>query len=557
MSSNSTRNKTIEKRNVFIESKNCTFLNKEEFLNSINDDNLKHNIQCNICSYNFTSSYQVIFKYSKHDKQLCKKCYPPIRPPQSEETIQKIKATKAANPDKTPWNKGIKTGSNGKKGIKTGPNGRKGVKFSEEHCNNISKAGKERVANESEEVKEQRIEKIKQTWSDKVNDGWASPLKGTTLSDEHCLKVVEARKDFNKQQKIDTFNKKENAAKYQNIIFLNSNVDSKKATMQCKNCLTIVNYNITIFNNPNKYHDKVCPTCNPRLSGASKKEKELYEYINSLIPSIMSDRSVLFGKEIDILIPSKNIGFEFTGLYWHSELNKDDHIHHLSNKTGYAHNKGIKLITIFEDEWDNKKDICKSRIAAILGFTQIKIAARKCTIGIVPSKDKISFLKENHIQGAGTSSIGLGLYYEGELVSIATFKKTNVSKGGNGTKWELSRMCNKLNTIVMGGASKLIKYFMKEINTGLNLISYADRRWSTGDVYKKMGFNFVHMSKPNYWYMQNYKFRIHRFAFQKSKVLKMVDYEGDPKDVTEWELMQNLKYDRIWDCGTTLWELPY
>lgn len=37
--------------------------------------------------------------------------------------------------------------------------------------------------------------------------------------------------------------------------------------------------------------------------------------------------------------------------------------------------------------------------------------------------------------------------------------------------------------------------------------------------------------------------------FQKHKLVKL----GCDSLLTEWEIMQNLGYDRIWDCGQTTW----
>ena len=59
---------------------------------------------------------------------------------------------------------------------------------------------------------------------------------------------------------------------------------------------------------------------------------------------------------------------------------------------------------------------------------------------------------------------------------------------GNGkTKYELIRFCNKINTNVIGGASKLFKYFIKNYNPN-EIISYADKRWSNGMLYNILNF---------------------------------------------------------------------
>lgn len=39
--------------------------------------------------------------------------------------------------------------------------------------------------------------------------------------------------------------------------------------------------------------------------------------------------------------------------------------------------------------------------------------------------------------------------------------------------------------------------------------------------------------------------REHRYNFTKSRLVEA----GASDESTEWEIMQNLGYDRIWDCG--------
>ena len=66
------------------------------------------------------------------------------------------------------------------------------------------------------------------------------------------------------------------------------------------------------------------------------------------------NRIILEGKEVDILISSLGIAFEFNGLRWHSEEFGKDKNYHL-NKLNECNKQGIKLIQIFEDEYVNNK----------------------------------------------------------------------------------------------------------------------------------------------------------------------------------------------------------
>ena len=316
-------------------------------------------------------------------------------------------------------------------------------------------------------------------------------------------------------------------------------VDNGDLTIFCSKCEN--NYEISrhLFRCRGYTKKITCINCNPISSQESNQENEVKTYIQSLnIPFETNNRVVLDNQELDIYIPDKGIAIEYNGLYWHSEQFKDKN-YHLS-KTNLCEEKGIQLIHIFEDEWVHKNSIVKSRLKNILGITKTKIYGRKCIIKEVLTKDKTKFLNENHIQGSVGSNINLGLYYNDELVSLMTFGKRKII---NSNEFELIRFCNKLDTTVIGGFSKLLKHFIKGYNPK-EIISYADRRWSLGNVYEKNGFTFKYNTKPNFYYILN-KVRHNRLKFQKHKLVK----EGYDKSKSEREIMNDRGINRIYDCG--------
>uniref|UniRef100_A0A6M3L0P6 Putative Hef-like homing endonuclease n=1 Tax=viral metagenome TaxID=1070528 RepID=A0A6M3L0P6_9ZZZZ len=288
--------------------------------------------------------------------------------------------------------------------------------------------------------------------------------------------------------------------------------------------------------------------CNICSKHASKGEQEISDFIKSLFPnSEQRVRNIIPPQELDILIPTKNLAIEYCGLYWHSENRGKDKNYHL-NKLEQCQERGIKLITIFEDEWIHKQKIVESRLKQILNcFNNEKIYARNCAIGEIDTKTKDIFLEGNHLQGKDSSSIRLGAFFDGELVSVMTFSKGNIAKGSSSKEgvYELSRFCSISDYRVVGIASKLLTYFIKGFKPK-EVFSYADRRWSDGNLYKKLDFKLEHYTQPNYWYIQKDK-RIHRFNFRKSELSKKLD--NFDSTLTEWENMQNNGYDRIWDCG--------
>lgn len=299
-----------------------------------------------------------------------------------------------------------------------------------------------------------------------------------------------------------------------------------------------------------------CLVCNPYIAGFSLMEKAILEYVRSICPSteniIEKDRSVLGNRELDIYLPDRKLAIEFDGAYWHSEKSggKDPNYH--LNKTIGCEEKGIQLLHIFEDEWIEKQEIVKSMLKHRLCFSDSKIHARKCKIGNITWGRAREFLLANHIQGPGTAAINLGLFYEDKLVAVATFGKLRISLGSKSRegKYELIRYATSSN--VVGGCGKLVSYFVRFFQP-LSLISYADRRWSLGNMYKKIGFERVSATKPNYWYFLDGEYhRFHRFSFRKDQLDKKL-VEFDPF-LTEWENMKNNGFDRLWDCGSLKFE---
>jgi hypothetical protein len=397
---------------------------------------------------------------------------------------------------------------------------------------------------DSEEIRE----KIKQTNLNRY--GVENPMKNDL--------VVNRLKDTNMERYgVTNYNKskisKENAIernvnflieKYGDNLTLLSHeyikIDKGSLIFNCSKC----NIDFTItrhqFRTRGYRGDIICTNCNPLGSMVSGGEIELAQFLNELNLDITeNDRVIIKPSEIDIYLKNNNIGIEFNGLYWHSDLFKDKNYH--LNKTELCEEKGIQLIHIFEDEWMYKQDIVKSRLKNILGITSSKIYARKCEVREVPTKEKTKFLNDNHIQGTVGSKVNLGLYYDNVLVSIMTFGKRPIL---NKSEYEMLRFCNKLNTNVVGGASRLLKYFIKNFQPN-EIISYADRRWSMGNMYEKLGFEFIENTEPN-WFIINGKNREHRVKYQKHKLIEM----GFDKNKTADQILFENDMFKIYDCGT-------
>lgn len=260
------------------------------------------------------------------------------------------------------------------------------------------------------------------------------------------------------------------------------------------------------------------------------------------ITAYSGNRKILGGKEIDIWIPDHNLGIEYHGLYWHSGASKRH-----KEKYQNAADTGISLLQFWSSEVEDQHDIVMSIIASKIGKTE-RLYARKCAIKEISSMDHRRFCKENHLQGPAGASVRLGLFYEGELVSVMSFGK---SRYGKKYEWEMIRFCNKKFLTIVGGASKLWKYFLKSVNPE-SVVTYADARISSGELYDRLGFAYSHHSSPNYFYTKDFKNLESRIKYQKHKLKDMLEHFDPCK--TEIDNMMDNGYSIISDAGNLVYE---
>lgn len=290
-----------------------------------------------------------------------------------------------------------------------------------------------------------------------------------------------------------------------------------------------------------------CPSCS---SGTSKGEQEVFDFVYSLDSSaVQRTKSVIPPREIDIWIPEKKIAIEFDGTYWHSA--KFEGRKMCLDKLESCEALGIQLITLQEHLWVNKPEVVKNRLSSILKSTT-KIGARKTEVKEIHRSLAAKFLEKSHLQASAGASIFLGLFLKEELVSVATFGKP---RWAHGCSWELIRMASKPGITIQGGASKLMTYFRK--NRSGSLISYADRCWSQGNVYRQLGFRFSHNAPPSYWWVHHELGTYARYQTQKKKLPRLL---GDLKkefaiELSEEDNMRMAGFLQLFDRGNSVWIL--
>jgi hypothetical protein len=335
-------------------------------------------------------------------------------------------------------------------------------------------------------------------------------------------------KDFNKPHGPD------------NTIFVHPSVISKESQNRDEvkekiKAINIKKYGYAVYTqDPDRKH-----LINSRKS--SKQEKSVAKFIEKLGFATKSDRKILNGKELDILIEGLDIAIEYCGIYWHSEIHLNKNYH--KEKYTKCLEQGIKLITIFSDEWRHRRPQVESMLRTNLGKNK-RVYGRDCQFKPIEKTEGKKFVNDCHIQELNrASSHNFGLYYKDELVSVMLFDR----HPRDNNKLTLSRFCTKYGISVVGGASKLFKNSLNYL-PNKDIYTWSDNRWSNGFLYNTLGFTLIKELPIDYSYVHNRNpnKRIPKQKMKKSNI-------NCPKDITEKAFLENLGYYRIWDCGKKSW----
>lgn len=243
-----------------------------------------------------------------------------------------------------------------------------------------------------------------------------------------------------------------------------------------------------------------CPFC---FRQASNLEKDIYDFIKELSNLIIerNNRAVLYPLELDLYIPEKQVAIEINGTLWHSSKYKDKNYHY--NKSKLCEEKGIRLIHIYEYEWNNERQrpILQNIIKNALGINEHKLYARKLDIEVRQSKTMKDFFNKNNIQGfrGGQFAICLVDKITRECYMSYIIGKAFFGKGKY--EYEVIRGATKLGYTVIGGASKIWNYFIKTYNPK-SCVYYIDYNYFNGNSLKNisnMKFIKTQSSFKNYW----------------------------------------------------------
>lgn len=302
------------------------------------------------------------------------------------------------------------------------------------------------------------------------------------------------------------------------------------------------------------HNDSGCPKCARIQTKQEAKVQELLELCN--VEFRVNDRQTLNGKELDFYVPKHKLAIEVNGEFWHStaqeRITKNYHL----DKTLECEKLGIRLLQFWDfNELQLKWEICESMILNALSLTPNRLYARQCIVKQISNKEGKEFCDKNHIQGGRGASIYIALEHNSKIVSVMSFGKSRFNKQ---VEWELLRFCNLVNYSIVGGASKLLKFFEQNFKPK-SLVSYADRRRSSKlhNVYKTLNFKHLRDAEPNYFYFRPKELKLYsRQTFQRHKLEKYFGKTYDSK-LTEGEILKNEGFLRLYDCGNLVYIKNY
>lgn len=285
---------------------------------------------------------------------------------------------------------------------------------------------------------------------------------------------------------------------------------------------------------------------NMSFTKSSAPEKEIEEFISNLgYETVIGDRKILCGKEIDLYIPELKIGFEYDGLLYHTEEWGKDKNYHLY-KTDKAFEKGVMLYHIFEDEYKWKKDFVLAKIQEIINNKAETLDGSECRVCEINNDMAEEFIENYGIQCQNhCKTISIGAFYKYQLVCVMTFSESEEKT------WTLGTIAYDFHYNCCNVIHKLFDYF-KLNHEYLEIRTFADRRWTPqdgGNIFNHLGFDFVETTEPDFWYFRKKNNEIKRR--DKNEIYELVS-SIDKNILSETECEEKaseLGYMKIWDCG--------
>lgn len=301
-----------------------------------------------------------------------------------------------------------------------------------------------------------------------------------------------------------------------------------------------------------------CPECGQIRS---RGEASIVKFMEPLADLLLRNRTVIKPKELDIYAPERKLAVEYCGEYWHgaSSVEEEQKLknRHLE-KLRACEAQGIRLLTVYETEWQQRAPAIKRLIRNALGKGRGSVMARKCVLEKVGVAEAEKFFEEYHPQGGSGYGLHYGLRYGTKLVACMRFSFGANDRGAHAERvWTLSRYATRIS--VVGGASKLLAAFVADHSPGV-VKSFSDNRYFTGAMYEKLGFVMEEESAPDYQVYHQKLGLMPKASWQRRKIPKRIrdlksseTYNPLTDHRSERDMTFLLGAHRIFDCGKKRW----
>lgn len=287
------------------------------------------------------------------------------------------------------------------------------------------------------------------------------------------------------------------------------------------------------------------------LWGSSYLEKHFEDTISKWgIKYEIHNRTIIAPFEIDFWFPDFKIGIEINDVASHNSdipfmeggVPKPSNYH--QEKAKKAVDANIRLIHLYE--WELYDDKVMNFIKELFNADNQTIPARKTELKEISKKVANSFLDKYHLQGrCNGNDINIGLFYDNDLVSVMTFGKPRHSSD---YQWELLRYCSSCR--IVGGASKMFKYFISKCNKGDKILSFQDMDKFAGNLYDKLDFEYEGYTRPSYvWVKRDNIFDRYSWYVILHKGVDNVLGTSYGKGANNIELMKKEGYVRVYNSG--------
>lgn len=277
------------------------------------------------------------------------------------------------------------------------------------------------------------------------------------------------------------------------MIQIKNNINLTKEELELKygalsELLSIEKMNALLAKKPNKY--KLIDNVYLEVTDWLKSEQIDYIENNISINPLTNIKSIKINNNVLIIV------IDDYNIFNKIKLGKD-----ISSKIHKKYqDEGFRVIWCKKFEWENinKQTVLKSLILHALGKTKNRIYARKTITEVIDNKQLKEFFDKSSFYGYRNAETAVCLRDKetNEILEAMSFGHPYYGKNKYGEKCiECIRSASKPFTIVVGGMSKLMNFYLKTFSHTFNsIVFYIDDAHYQNKSMDFLGFQYSHFS---------------------------------------------------------------